>query len=472
MSASALPGFRDFFPEDFARRAWLFERWRDVAHRFGYVEYDGPPLEPLELYTRKSGEEIVGQLYNFVDKGGRAVAMRPEMTPSVARMVGSRANSLRKPVRWFSIPQLFRYERQQKGRLREHFQLNVDIFGEADVAADAELVAVACEVMRACGLGPGDVAARVSDRRLLAALLGACGVAESQLSAAFAAIDKVARDEKPALIRRMGTAGIEAGIAEEVLALVVESDFAALRKRFSGSSEVVSALDRMDRYLGLTEAHGVGSYIRLDLTIVRGLAYYTGIVFELFDIKGDLRAICGGGRYDSLLSALGGTDMPALGFGMGDVVLGELLRQRTSDDASQGVDVWVVPGAEGVSAREVVRTAAALRRLGISASNVLSESRLESQKARDQMSAAGRAGARHVVLLHPGDQAATMRSLDKDDGREGAARSQAIHLPSLLEAADAGHYARHLESRGIHEDGVLSLLVNKGLAARGSTDQP
>src|ERR671926_1091666 len=163
MSLRPLPGFRDFYPTDFAQRAHIFGVWRDVARRFGFVEYDGPPLEPLELYTRKSGEEIVGQLYTFTDKGDRQVALRPEMTPTFARMVAAKANSLRKPIRWFSVPQLFRYERQQKGRLREHFQLNVDIIGEASVAADAELLAVAVEIMRATGLSADDVRARVSD---------------------------------------------------------------------------------------------------------------------------------------------------------------------------------------------------------------------------------------------------------------------------------------------------------------------
>src|SRR6188508_3385425 len=173
MSQGALPGFRDFYPEQLATRNYLMSVWRDVARRYGFVEYDGPPLEPLDLYTKKSGDEIVGQLYNFQDKGDRHVALRPEMTPTVARMVAARANALRKPVRWFSVPQLFRYERQQKGRLREHFQLNVDIFGEPDVSADAELLGVAIEIMRALGLGPDSVRARVSDRRLLNALLRA-----------------------------------------------------------------------------------------------------------------------------------------------------------------------------------------------------------------------------------------------------------------------------------------------------------
>src|ERR1043165_6041668 len=186
-----LPGFRDFFPAEFAERAYIVNTWRSVARRYAFVEYDGPPLEPLELYTRKSGEEIVGQLYNFEDKGGRAVALRPEMTPTFARMVGSRANALRKPVRWFSVPQLFRYERQQRGRLREHFQLNVDIVGEADVTADTELLAVAIEIMRGCGLTPADVRARVSDRRLLRALLASLGVTEEQIPAVFGVVDKI-----------------------------------------------------------------------------------------------------------------------------------------------------------------------------------------------------------------------------------------------------------------------------------------
>src|SRR5216110_2300764 len=167
MSRGPLPGFRDFYPEQLAERAYITGVWRDVARRFAFVEYDGPPLESLELYTKKSGEEIVGQLYNFTDKGGREISLRPEMTPTLARMAAARANALRKPVRWFSMPQLFRYERQQRGRLREHFQLNVDIIGEADVTADAELLAVAIEIMREYGLTPDDVRARVSDRRLL-----------------------------------------------------------------------------------------------------------------------------------------------------------------------------------------------------------------------------------------------------------------------------------------------------------------
>src|SRR4029077_17717883 len=193
MAQSALPGFRDFYPEQFAERAHIMNVWRDVARRFAFAEYDGPPLEPLELYTKKSGEEIVGQLYNFVDKGGREISLRPEMTPTLARMAAAKANTLRKPIRWFSVPQLFCYERQQRGRLREHFQLNVDIIGEADVTADAELLAVAIEIMRACGLSETDVRARVSDRRLRRAILPPLGVSDARAPAVFGVIDKFDR---------------------------------------------------------------------------------------------------------------------------------------------------------------------------------------------------------------------------------------------------------------------------------------
>src|SRR5882762_1259940 len=208
MQGKALPGFRDFYPEDLTLRNHIFATWRSVAARYGFEEYDGPPLETLELYTQKSGEEIIGQLYEFTDKGDRRVALRPEMTPTLARMVGARAQALKKPIRWFSIPQLFRYERQQRGRLREHFQLNMDIIGEAGPLADAELMAAAIDIMRAFGLGPRDVQVRMSDRRVLRALLLGRGVSEGQLGAAFAAIDKSERDPKDVLAAKLRESGV------------------------------------------------------------------------------------------------------------------------------------------------------------------------------------------------------------------------------------------------------------------------
>ena len=220
MAQGALPGFRDFYPEQFAERAYIMKVWRDVARRYAFVEYDGPPLESLDLYTKKSGEEIVGQLYAFVDKGGRDVALRPEMTPTLARMASAKANSLRKPVRWFSIPQLFRYERQQRGRLREHFQLNVDIIGEPDITADAELLAVAVDIMRELGLRGEDVQARVSDRRLLHAILTRLGVEPSARAAVFAVIDKVHRQPREISIEKLLAAGLSSESVDRLLDLL------------------------------------------------------------------------------------------------------------------------------------------------------------------------------------------------------------------------------------------------------------
>src|SRR5262245_23164993 len=219
MAQGALPGFRDFYPEQFAERAYITDVWRDVARRFAFVEYDGPPLEALELYTKKSGEEIVGQLYNFTDKGDRDVSLRPEMTPTLARMVAAKANALRKPVRWFSIPQLFRYERQQRGRLREHFQLNVDIIGEADVTADAELLAVAIDIMRELGLPHQDVRARVSDRRLLRALLASIGVTEALEPKVFALVDRFGKMQLAAWKTAVGELGLDSDQVERLVGL-------------------------------------------------------------------------------------------------------------------------------------------------------------------------------------------------------------------------------------------------------------
>src|SRR5262245_32674195 len=317
MRFAALPGFRDLYPDAFERRRRIFGAWRDVATRYGFEEYDGPPLENLELYTAKSGEEIVGQLYSFTDKGGRQVALRPEMTPSLARMVAQRAGALRKPIRWFSIPQLFRYERQQRGRLREHFQLNVDIIGESGAMADAEVIAVAIDVMRELGFGPGDVRVRVSDRRVLSEALAGLGVLESETSAVLSAFDRYEKSKEAA------EEAIAKAIGDEKRAHSVRQ-FAATLGDTKALLEQPAAGPLMGCIAPL-EAMGLAGFVDVAFRIVRGLAYYTGIVFELFDAKQSLRAICGGGRYDNLLEQIGGVDLPMVGFGFGDVVLGEML---------------------------------------------------------------------------------------------------------------------------------------------------
>ncbi|MFL5463590.1 MAG: histidine--tRNA ligase [Gemmatimonadaceae bacterium] len=415
MSQGALPGFRDFYPEQLATRNYILSVWRDVARRYGFVEYDGPPLEPLELYTKKSGDEIVGQLYHFTDKGGREVALRPEMTPTLARMVAAKANALRKPIRWFSVPQLFRYERQQKGRLREHFQLNVDIIGEPSVAADAELLAVAIDVMRATGLTSGDVRARVSDRQLLTTILTEVGVKKEETAAVFAAIDKSGREPRDVTLDKVdkAVASKEArrGVAR---ALDHATDLNALAAQYRNSPGVMESITHLREYLNFLDALGVGDWVDFDLSIVRGLAYYTGKVFELFDAKGELRAICGGGRYDDLLSTIGGVDLPALGFGMGDVVLTELLRSRNLLPASQlGTDYWVAADDESMLP-DVMTVAGRLRAKSHSV-----EYALKSQSLARQLKTASSAGVRSVVLLRRDDYAngnVTVKTLS--DGTE------------------------------------------------------
>ncbi|MFL5568662.1 MAG: histidine--tRNA ligase [Gemmatimonadaceae bacterium] len=420
MSQGALPGFRDFYPEQLATRNYILSVWRDVARRYGFVEYDGPPLEPLELYTKKSGDEIVGQLYHFTDKGGREVALRPEMTPTLARMVAAKANALRKPIRWFSVPQLFRYERQQKGRLREHFQLNVDIIGEPSVAADAELLAVAIDVMRATGLTSGDVRARVSDRQLLTTILTEVGVKKEETAAVFAAIDKSGREPRDATLDKVdkAVASKEArrGVAR---ALDHATDLNALAAQYRNSPGVMESITHLREYLNFLDALGVGDWVDFDLSIVRGLAYYTGKVFELFDAKGELRAICGGGRYDDLLSTIGGVDLPALGFGMGDVVLTELLRSRNLLPASQlGTDYWVAADDESMLP-DVMTVAGRLRAKSHSV-----EYALKSQSLARQLKTASTAGVRSVVLLRRDDYAngnVTVKTLS-----DGSERSVAL----------------------------------------------
>ena len=398
----SLPGVRDFYPEDFAVRAHIMRCWREVAERYGFQEYDGPPLEPVDLYVEKSGPEIVQQLYNFTDKGGREVALRPEMTPTLARMAGARAGGLRKPIKWFAIPQLFRYERQQRGRLREHFQLNLDILGEEDVAADAELLAAAIDMLRAFGLTADDFVARVSDRRLLRALLLECGVPEAQLTLAYNIVDKLERDPREVILKRLvGEVGLPSESAEAVLDIFRHSDHAAVRDAYGDRPAVAAELERMDRLLGHLAALGLEAFVRFDLTVVRGLAYYTGIVFELFDRRGELRAICGGGRYDDLLGRLGGTDLPAVGFGMGDVVLRELLMDRgLLPAAGQSVDYYLVavtPELRG----ELLALARRLRDDGHSV-----EYGLRPQKIGKQFQNAAAVGARQVVVLGPDEVAA------------------------------------------------------------------
>ncbi len=420
MASASLPGFRDFYPEELARRTHIFRAWRAVARKYAFVEYDGPPLEPLDLYTKKSGEEIVGQLYCFTDKGGREVSLRPEMTPTFARMVGAKASALRKPVRWFSIPQLFRYERAQRGRLREHYQLNVDIVGEASEVADAELLAAAVDIMRELGLTHEDVRARVSDRRMLNGVLETLGVTEAQRGVVYTVVDKIARQPREVSIEKLTMAGLSAPLVERVLQLATGTTFEALRAEFGETPAAKEAIARFAKYLEHCDALGIGAWVTLDLSIVRGLAYYTGIVFELFDAKGELRAICGGGRYDDLLKAIGGADLPSLGFGMGDVVLGELLTERGlwPEATQDAIDFQIVAGNGAVNQpyAQVLQLATVLRGAEFSVAHGLNEERYKSQATRNQVDGAKKAGATAVIYFREDGAVEAMSLLGKLTG--------------------------------------------------------
>ncbi|MDP2496471.1 MAG: histidine--tRNA ligase [Candidatus Palauibacterales bacterium] len=426
MSSSSLKGFRDFYPEDLALRNRIFDTWREVARRYGFVEYDGPPLEPLEMYTRKSGPEIVEQLYAFEDKGGREVALRPEMTPTFARMVSARAPALPKPIRWFSVPQLFRYEQPQKGRTREHFQLNLDIVGEEGVAADAEVIAAAVDILRAFGLDADDVAARISSRRLAAGVLRAAGVPDGGLEDAFQALDKAERRDRDWVREELRRAGADDGGIDRILAYT-EMDLGEVREAYASDGDVTAAADRLGRLFELLDQYGLGEFAEFDAGLVRGLAYYTGVVFELWDRRGDLRAICGGGRYDDLLASLGGRDLPAAGFGMGDVVLAELLRERgLTGEEEQGLDDFVVfiSDEERPLAMRLVR---ALRESGRSAAYDL-----EARSVGRQFGAADQAGARRTLVLGPDEVSrgvALVREMESGEERE-------VPLEEMMELPD------------------------------------
>ena len=330
----ALPGFRDFLPHDCAIRNYIFAQWRHVARRYGFVEYDGPLLEDLELFKKKSGEEITKQLYDFTDKGGRAVALRPEMTPTLARIVAAAQRDFRKPMKWFCLPQMFRYERPQRGRLREHYQFNADIIGEASADADAELIALCIDLLRAFGFTADDVVVRISDREFWIDFLRAQNVPEERWQATLEIIDKSEREPREKTAERLGE--------------LAEPAFGVLEH--GGKSE------KLDRIVDGLRQRGLGGFAKVDLRIVRGLAYYTGVVFEAFDRGGKLRAIAGGGRYDNLVHQLsdGAASLPALGFARGDDVHGELIKENATARAQmeaavaqeQQLDVYVVIAKE------------------------------------------------------------------------------------------------------------------------------
>jgi histidyl-tRNA synthetase len=306
-----LPGFRDFYPEDCAFRNYIFETWRGVARSFGFQEYDGPTIEPTELYKKKSGDELKAQLFRFVDQGGRDVCLKPEMTPTLARLVAAREREFKKPIKWFSIAPFFRFEKPQKGRLREFYQINCDIIGDPSSAADAELIALAVALHQAFGLTQEDFFVRLNNRDLWADFLKNHHQPDERLPEFLAIIDKLEREDPDVTARKLGAFGITLDQVRDFLRTPAES--------IPGFGSLLQELKWRD----------LEPFVQLDLTIVRGLDYYTGWVFEVFDRKKENRALCGGGRYDHLIALIsdGAVDLPATGFAIGDVTFGNLVRE-------------------------------------------------------------------------------------------------------------------------------------------------
>ena len=420
MKVQQVRGTRDFYPEDMALRNWIFERWRRASRRAGFVEVDGPELEPLELYTEKSGPEIAEQLYWLDDKGGRRLALRPEFTPTLARMIAARQAALPEPIRWFNISRCFRYERAQKGRLREFFQWNVDLVGIAEEIADAECISLAVDAMKELGLGPEDVQVRINDRRLLSDFLCAyvC-VPPEMVPITLGIIDK--RDKVPleTWVRMASDAGLtreHLDRLERLLTWDTVPEIEGIRSESGwADSPGKAGLDSLKLLFAYLRDYGIAEWCRFDIGIVRGLAYYTGPVWEVHDRKGELRAIFGGGRYDRLLGDMGGKTMPACGFGCGDVVLGILLGERGLRPQTEPAAEFFVASAIEANFAQVLQVVRHLR-----ARNRATQFDLKGGNLKRQMKKAADAGARFVVIV--GEDFAASRRVKLRDMSSGDQR--------------------------------------------------
>ena len=404
-------GTRDFYPEDMRLRNWLFDNFINASLLHGFEEYDAPVLEYEELYTRKQGEEITQQLYSFQDKGSRKVALRPEMTPSLARMVMARAGGLPMPIKWFSIPQCWRYERTQRGRGREHYQWNIDIWGTTEISADAELISVLVTFFEGIGLTAKDIVIRVSSRKVLEEVLGSLGLEGDIFAQTCIIVDKMDKLSSDVIEDQLSDLGHDSKVVTTIQAVLGIKDMNSLQKALKDESVAVSELNLL---FDAIDSYGISKWVEFDASIVRGLAYYTGAVFEAHDRTGEFRAICGGGRYDKLLSTLGGKDLPATGFGFGDMVIMELLAEKNLiPELVSDIDDIVIPLNSDLR-NAAVMVAASLRNSGRTVDLVL-----EDKKMKWAFKHAERIGAARLVLLAPDEWSRKMVKIkDLDTGEE------------------------------------------------------
>jgi histidyl-tRNA synthetase len=419
-------GTRDFYPEDMSFLQRIFDSWHRSCRLYGFEQYEGPMFEHLDLYTQKSGAEIEKQLYSFEDKGGRQLALRPELTPTLARMVAAVGTNLKRPVRWYSISRLFRYERMQKGRLREFIQLNMDILGVEDVSADAELIAAAIDMMRAFGFDENDFKARVSSRTLLEEMFLACGVERERLPGLYTLLDKKNKITPEEFERELSETVGDWEVCDRVKALFNCAGLDDVEKFAASvgvpaepgppvSTRQTGSIAKLKKLFSLIDAYGLKDYVVFDIGIVRGLAYYTGIVFELFDIRGGLRAIAGGGRYDKLVELYGGPPTPAAGFAAGDVVLGELIKAKSlTPERTPRSDIFIV-SIDGDTQAETIKTAQRLRATNISCEFSLKDG----MNVGKQLKTADAAGSKYALFIGGNEaKSGQMRLKDLTNGNE------------------------------------------------------
>ncbi len=369
MKIPSVKGTRDFYPPVMAIRNFIVDGWKSASLRNGFEEYDGPIFEYLKMYQVKSGEEIAEQLFSFEDRGGRSLAIRPEITPTLARMVNQQINSLPRPVKWFSVPRLCRAERPQRGRLREFFQWNIDIIGVEDVLADAEVIFCSVDYLGQLGLTADDVVVKISSRKMLAALLRAVGIADKDMDGLYVVLDKRSKLPEDVFEKMLAERITDTAIQKQLLDLMNVDDIDGIGKIVALDTDAEEAVDELRQVFEALDVMGIGEYVRFDIGVVRGLAYYTGVVFEIYDRASELRAICGGGRYDNLLADFGGPKVTATGFGMGDCVLGILLEEKgLLKDVPTGRRVeYFVAYVDRKYREKALQITAELRRKGIAA---------------------------------------------------------------------------------------------------------
>ena len=375
---------RDFYPEDMAWRNRVFDAFRAAGEAAGFRQYDACVVESYELLARKAGEEVGEQIYHFLDKSERHLALRAEMTPTLARMVAQRQKELSFPLKWTTIAQCFRYERMTKGRKREHYQWNLDIIGEDSVLAEVEVIGAACDALRRMGLSSSDFKVHVSSRKFLGELLSQSGIAAERHAQVFLALDKRGKMPDAEIAAMLKDGGLSDAEIEATFAIMETKDY--------------SACPELVELFRLAEIAGFADCLEFDISVIRGLSYYTGVVFECFDAKGEFRAIFGGGRYDNLLTTIGGEPATAVGLGFGDVVVTELLKARLGEDAAaarKGIAVGFMFPEQRDAA---VSLAARLRKSGECV-----DLALRSQKPKKFFSHAAESGAAKAVFLGPDD---------------------------------------------------------------------